>query len=87
MMLAIERLRDIQWVPGDGQPQAERWLALVNRIRKVGKLCQVYVNAQGALTILRELGGKGMLLVINEALTPEKGNALVEQIFQSQKLY
>jgi len=87
LLLSIERLRGIQWVPGDGQPQAEHWLALLNRIKKGGKLCQVYVNAQGALTILRELGGKGMLLVINEALRPEQGNALMGEIFQLQKLY
>ena len=29
MLLALERLRGIQWVPGDGQPQAEHWLPLL----------------------------------------------------------
>ena len=80
LLLSIERLRGIQWVPGDGQPQAEHWLPLLSRIRERGKLCQVFVSAHGALTILRELGGKGMLLVINEALTPEQGRALMEEI-------
>jgi len=79
-LLSIEHLRGIQWVPGDGQPQAEHWLPLLSRIRERGKLCQVFVSAHGALTLLRELGGKGMLLVINEALTPEQGNALMEEI-------
>jgi 5-methyltetrahydrofolate--homocysteine methyltransferase len=67
-LLSLERLRGIQWVPGDGQPQAEHWLPLLKRIRDASKLCQVSVSAQGALTILRELGGKGMLLVISENL-------------------
>jgi hypothetical protein len=80
MLLSLEGLRGIQWVPGDGQPQAEHWLPLLKRIRQSGKLCQVYVSAQAALTILRELGGKGILLVINEALTPEKGQALLDEI-------
>ena len=85
MLLAMEHLRGIQWVPGDGQPQAEHWLPLLNRIRQSGKLCQVYVSAQGALTILRELGGKGLALVINEVLTPEQGQALLDEITQIGK--
>ncbi len=80
MLLGLERLRGIQWVPGDGQPQAEHWLPLIQRIRQSGKLCQVYASAEGALTILRELGGKGMLVVINESLTPDEGKALLDEI-------
>lgn len=85
MLLSLERLRGIQWVPGDGQPQAEHWLPLLRRILQGSKLCQVSVGAQGALTILRELGGKGMLLVVNEALTPEQGRALMGEICLIEK--
>ena len=80
MLLSLRRLRGIQWVPGDGQPQAEHWLPLLRRILQSGKLCQVYVGAHGALNLLRELGGKGLCLVINEALTPEEGRALLGEI-------
>jgi 5-methyltetrahydrofolate--homocysteine methyltransferase len=59
MLLSIERLRGIQWVPGDGAPPPEEWLPLLKRIRDGGKLCQVYVTLDGALKIARELGGKG----------------------------
>lgn len=80
MLLSLKRLRGIQWVPGDGQPQAEQWLSLIKHILRSGKLCQVSVDAQGALRILEELGGKGLVLVITEALTPVQGQALIEQI-------
>jgi hypothetical protein len=80
ILLSLVKLRGIQWVPGDGQPQAEHWLPLIARIRKSGKLCQVYVSAEGALDILRELGGKGLLLVINETLAPQDGQALLDAI-------
>ncbi len=80
MLLSLKRLRGIQWVPGDGQPQAEYWLALIQRIRNSGKLCQVYVSAEGALRILREIGGKGLCLSINETLTPSQGQALLKEI-------
>ncbi len=80
MLLSLERLRGIQWVPGDGQPQAEHWLPLIERIRRSGKLCQVYVDVRGAIDLLRELGGQGLLLAINETLTPQEGQAFLEEI-------
>jgi hypothetical protein len=85
MLLSMNRLRGIQWVPGDGQPQAEYWLPLIDRIRQGGKLCQVSVSAQGALTILRELGGQGLLLLVDEPLTPEQGEALLDEVYQVEK--
>jgi hypothetical protein len=84
MLLCLEGLRGIQWVPGDGQPQAEQWLALIRRIRQAGKLCQVYVSAQGALTILKEMEGKGLLLVIDEALNPAQGQAFLDALHSSR---
>ena len=75
-LLSLPRLRGIQWVPGDGNPPPECWLPLLRRIRDGGKLCQVYVSAEGALAITRELGGQGFLLVINESLTPDEGERL-----------
>lgn len=66
MLLSIKRLRGIQWIPGDGQPTPDQWLPLLKRIRDGGKLCQVFVSPEGALRIVKNLGGKGFLLVINE---------------------
>jgi len=40
----------------------------------------VYVSAEGALTIARELGGRGFLLAINESLTPEEGVGFLRQL-------
>ena len=78
-MLAIERLRGIQWQPGDGQPMADDWPEVLQRIRAGGKLVQVFVTTQGALDIKKELGGKGYLLhIVNETLTPEEGRAFIK---------
>jgi hypothetical protein len=85
MLLSLPHLRGIQWVPGDGQPQAECWPDLIQHIRSGGKLCQVFVSAQGALRILRELGGQGLLLAINETLTPGQGRALLKEIQQIEQ--
>jgi hypothetical protein len=80
MLLSLEGLRGIQWVPREGQPQAEDRLDLIRRIRRAGKLCQVYMNAQGAFNILNELEGKGLLLVINESHSSADGQALLKAL-------
>jgi hypothetical protein len=78
-LLSIERLRGIQWQPGDGQPMAEGWPEVLKKIRAGGKLVQVLVTTQGALNIKKELGGKGFLLhIVNETLTPEQGRAFMK---------
>jgi len=79
-LLGIERLRGIQWQPGDGQPLADGWLPLLKRIRDGGKLCQVYVDRKGAFTIQKELGGKGFLFHIIEQVTPEEGKAFLKEL-------
>lgn len=81
MLLSIERLRGIQWIPGDGAPPPEAWLPLLKRIRDGGKLCQLFVSPEGALTIARELGGKGFAFCLtgdDGFLTPEQAAACVE---------
>lgn len=78
-LLSLPRLRGIQWVPGFGKPPCEAWLSLLKKIRDAGKLCQVTVSPQGALTIMRELGGKGFCLVIDEPqLTPAEGETFLQ---------
>lgn len=84
MLLSIKRLRGIQWIPGDGQPPPEEWLPLLKRIRDGGKLCQVFVTPQGALRIVKNLGGKGFFLVINsygeEFFNPEEVHAFLKKL-------
>ena len=63
-LLSIPRLRGIQWIPGDGQPSADRWPELLKRIRDGGKLCQVMVTPEGALRIAREVGADGFLFLV-----------------------
>jgi hypothetical protein len=77
-LLSLSRLRGIQWVPGYGKPPCEEWLPLLKKTRAAGKLCQVTVTPEGALTIIRELGGKGFAFVIDEPpLTPDEGLAFL----------
>lgn len=74
LLLSLDRLRGIQWIPGAAQPQAEEWLPLLRRIRDGGKLCQVYVTAEGAEKIVRELGGRGFALYVVNWMSPEEAS-------------
>ena len=81
MMLSIERLRGIQWIPGAGQPKANEWLPLLKRIRDAGKLCQVYVTPEGARQIVREIGGKGFVFDVfteGDYMTKEEADAFLK---------
>jgi len=77
MMLSLERLRGIQWIPGAGAPPPQRWLDVLKHIKDAGKLCQLYVTSFGARRIVRELGGRGFALHIREQMTaPEAADFL-----------
>ena len=91
MLLSIERLRGIQWIPGDGQPPPQEWLPLLKRIRDGGKLCQVFVSLEGARTIARNLGGRGFLFVIQQPglstdiADPEAARAYLKVLAEEDK--
>jgi 5-methyltetrahydrofolate--homocysteine methyltransferase len=80
MLLSLERLRGIQWIPGDGQPPPEGWLPLLRRIRDAGKLCQLYVSPEGALSITRELGGRGFAFYILQPMALAEAESFLREI-------
>lgn len=78
LLMQIRGLHGIQWIPGDGAPPPEEWLGLLERIIAGGKLCQLFVTAEGARTIVKNLGGKGFLLHIQEEMTAQEAKAFLE---------
>lgn len=80
-LLGIEKLRGIQWIPGDGAGQPEEYLDLLKRIRDAGKLCQVYVTPQGALKIKEELGGKGFAFqIVHDGMDEAAANEFISRL-------
>lgn len=80
MLLSLKRLRGIQWIPGDGAPPPEEWLPLLKRIRDGGKLVQLYVSPEGALKIVRELGGQGFALYVHKAMSRSEAEDFMSAI-------
>ena len=85
LLLSIPRLRGIQWIPGEGNPPADQWPHLLKRIIEAGKLCQVYVSAEGALNIVRTIGGKGFLLAIQDEMSAEEATAFLKRLASEDK--
>jgi 5-methyltetrahydrofolate--homocysteine methyltransferase len=66
MILSLEELHGVQWVPGDGQPSAVEWPEVLRKIRRAGKSCQISANAKEALQIAEEHGGNGFVFFISD---------------------
>jgi hypothetical protein len=79
-LLSLERLHGIQWIPGEGQPPPVSWLTLLKRIIDAGKLCQLYVSAEDARTIVRELGGSGFAFYITDTIRPDDADTLIRSL-------
>ena len=82
LLLDIPRLWGVQWIPGSGNPPAEQWPEVLKRIIDADKLCQVYVSAEGALDIVRTLGGKRFLFTILDKMTAEEAEAFLKLLAQ-----
>jgi 5-methyltetrahydrofolate--homocysteine methyltransferase len=87
MLLSLKRLRGIQWIPGDGQPPPEEWLPLLQRIRDADKLCQLYVSPEGALTITRELGGRGFAFCIDQTMSRAEAESFLDRLRVRSELW
>lgn len=79
-LFSIDNLRGIQWIPGDGKPQAEDWPELLKRILDAGKLVQVFTDAKGAFKICRELGGRGIQMMLRDNLKPSQAAEVLAEI-------
>lgn len=62
MLMGIEKLRGIQWVPGAGNPHGAHWLDLYQKIRDGGKDYQIIGTIQEMKDVKDVLGNKGMYL-------------------------
>ena len=80
MLLSIKRLRGVQWIPGDNRPPPEAWPEILKRIKDAGKLCQLYTSPEGALQIVRELGGKGFVFQIRDPMSEADAGRFLSMI-------
>ena len=82
LLLSIPDLHGIQWIPGAGNPPPEEWPDLLRRIRDASKLCQLYVTPEGARTIKRKLGGKGIAFYIWSEVSHDEARRLIDDLYE-----
>jgi len=71
LLLALEPLAGIQWVPSHGWRDPKTYLPILKRIRDGGKLCQPWgVTPEAACVIVRALGGRGFLFDFSHNIPP-----------------
>jgi 5-methyltetrahydrofolate--homocysteine methyltransferase len=87
LLLSLERLHGIQWIPGAGQPPPVSWLPLLKRIIDAGKLCQLYVSAEDARTIVRELGGRGFAFYITDTIRPDEADPFFRSLISDNNMH
>jgi hypothetical protein len=56
-LIALERLRGIQWVPGDGKPDCAHWPEVYQKIHAAGKKIQVVNGGFAAIAAIIEQVG------------------------------
>lgn len=81
LLLGLPELHGIQWIPGTGNAPVDAWINLLKKIRQAGKLVQVNTTCEGALNVLRQIGGGGFMFCVTDFLTA----STVEEFFIEAK--
>ncbi len=81
-VLALPRLNGVQWVYGAGRGPAAKWLEVYQRCRAAGKCLQIIAEGPAdALTVLRALGPKGLMLSVGgEFADIESAQAFIKDV-------
>lgn len=78
-LLAIDKLKGIQWVYGAGQPTASHWIPVLKKIQDAGKMIQIDVVPEELDIMLENLKPEGVMYTMN-ARTEEEGRALMKKV-------
>ena len=62
-LLSIPELKGVQWIPGDGKPDMRHWPEVYRRIRKAGKLVQLFGPPEVLDAVVDQVGSpEGIIL-------------------------
>ncbi len=72
-LLSIPELKGVQWIPGAGKPDCSEWPEVYRKIRKAGKLIQIYGTLDTLDRVAGHLGsGRGIILFASVDRKDEK---------------
>lgn len=61
-LLALPKLKGVQWVYGAGQPTAAHWLDVLHKIQEAGKIVHIDAYPDDVAPLLKELKPQGLFL-------------------------
>lgn len=65
-LLRIKELKGVQWIPGAGAPDERHWPEVYRKIRRAGKLIQIFGFPQVLDPIVDQLGSAEGIILINQ---------------------
>ena len=72
-LLSISELKGIQWIPGAGQPDMAHWPQVYRKIRKAGKLIQIFGSFKTLDALTDQLGSaQGICLISQQDISEEQ---------------
>lgn len=82
LLLDWPKLEAVQWVYGDGQGPAARWMDVYRRIVRAGKSVQLLAqDASDALAVLEEVGARGVWVTVGQGFaTVEEAEAFLREV-------
>lgn len=64
-LLQIDKLKCVQWVPGDGKPDNKHWPEVYQKIHAAGKKIQLYGSLDSLETVGKQIGDSNGLCLMN----------------------
>jgi 5-methyltetrahydrofolate--homocysteine methyltransferase len=82
-LLEVPTIKGVQWQPGDGQPMADQWPEVLNKILDAGKLVQTFADAESAMNIVKNYnGGKDfVVMLLHHDMNAEEAQAFTREFY------
>ena len=81
LLLEIQKLGGIQWVPGAGNPTAVHWLPMLRKIQKKDKILYISSPPEQVKQLVDELRPKGLIIAVEHIFKDEcEADEFVNQV-------
>lgn len=67
LILNIDKIKVIQWVPGAGKERISEWYDVIRKILSKKKSCQLYIKSYELDDLVKNVGSQGLLVTITDA--------------------
>ena len=80
LLLDIDKLDGIQWVPGAGSPTAVHWLPMLEKIQNKKKVLWISSQAEEVKELVANLEPKGLIIAVSGFKNEQEADEFVNQV-------